>query len=172
MSLPDFLGAGSPPRSPHVAPPTDFPSYFRLPAPTRSSYLFRPTRRDLMLCLLTLSFSYLLFSQAPSTIPEPIPTPAPIRPYRLPKWSIFNPTEKTCPPVETLVRDTTFTESVKSYGIATPDGSGDWDSGARGWDGLAEDGNQILSTVKLGHQPGWTLFERLYVYNGSFYVVT
>lgn len=27
-------------------------------------------------------------------------------------------------------------------------------------------------TVMKAHQPGWTIFDQLYLYNGSYYVVT
>jgi hypothetical protein len=52
------------------------------------------------------------------------------------------------------------------------------DQGVKGeyWDGGEEseedDELEAISTVLKGHQAGWTIFERLYIYNGSFYVVT
>lgn len=48
--------------------------------------------------------------------------------------------------------------------------------GAKPWDGGEEededDGMEKISTDLLGHAPGWTMFERLYIFNDSFYVVT
>lgn len=44
------------------------------------------------------------------------------------------------------------------------------------WDGgeVEDEDDQLEGsrTVLRGHQPGWTLFEKLYIYNGTFYVVT
>lgn len=80
-----------------------------------------------------------------------------------------------------MPRERTYEESVRTYGVnrATLAESGldELDQGAgQAWDGgyeAAEDDElEGISTVLKGHQPGWTMFERLYIYNGSFYVVT
>ena len=49
-------------------------------------------------------------------------------------------------------------------------------AGAKVWDGGEEEAEddelESVSTVLAGHQPGWTMMERLYMFNGSFYVVS
>lgn len=187
MALPAFLTQQPPPRSPHVAPPSAF-SYFHAgaPATSRPSLSIRPSRRDLILVLLTLSFSYLLFStnEPPTRATTTVDPPSR---YKLSDWSQLwrggshtdNGVGGSCGPVE--IREKTFGESVKSYGVSRAslaEGADELDRGAKGefWDGgeeSAEDDElEAISTVLKGHQPGWTIFERLYIYNGSFYVVT
>ncbi|OCF33685.1 hypothetical protein I316_04759 [Kwoniella heveanensis BCC8398] len=210
--LPGFL-QGSPPRSPHVERPSFFHSYFGPTSstpnggnlfsnspitashPPRGSFSLRPTRRDILLCLLTLSFSYLLFS-TPST--EGIPTPAPLtaRPgagspsadgggsgtgrYKLPGW--FFPGSSSSSSASAVDcesgKELTFSESVKPVGFgnddttefspALADGK-PWDEGEEEEE---DDELQGLTTIFRAHAPGWTLAEKLYIYNGSFYVVT
>lgn len=186
MTLPAFLTNNAPPRSPHVAPPSAF-SYFHAGAPpSRPSMSIRPSRRDFILVLLTLSFSYLLFSTNNEPPTRASTTVAPPSRYKLSDWSQLwrgngggQGRGGSCPPVE--IREKTFGESVKSYGVSRAslaEGPDELDQGQRGefWDGgeeLAEDDElEAISTVLKGHQPGWTIFERLYIYNGSFYVVT
>ena len=75
-------------------------------------------------------------------------------------------------------REPTFGESARMVGPAMtmgeaerllPTSGGGWDAG----DEEAEDDQLLgMETVLSGHQAGWTLMERLYVFNGSFYVVT
>jgi hypothetical protein len=187
MSLPAFLAPGSPPRSPHVNTHASQSSYFRLAAPTsRSSpHSVRPTRRDILLVLITLSFSYLLFSSPTPEAPL-APRPAPVRAeqpsrYRLPDWSQLWKTKQeqvqACDSLE-MPRERNYAESVRTYGISKAslaEGPDDLDDG-RGWDGGVEEAEddelEGISTVMTGHQAGWTMFEKLYIYNGSFYVVT
>ena len=49
-------------------------------------------------------------------------------------------------------------------------------AGARPWDGGEEEDEddrlEGVATELLGHAPGWTIFERLYLYNHSYYIVT
>lgn len=190
MSLPAFLAPSSPPRSPHVARPSAF-SYFNVqPTSSRPALSIRPSRRDIILVLLTLSFSYLLFGGG-SDIPArsgTIETVTPPSRYRLSDWSLFRSSHSSAASctADSLAlagsgREKTFGESVKTYGVSrasvgeAPD---ELDPGSRGefWDGgeeSAEDDElEAISTVLKGYQPGWTIFERLYIYNGSFYVVT
>lgn len=156
------------------------------------SHGIRPSRRDLILVLLTLSFSYLLFS-SPSSSGQPIPPPTrssssttPSR-YRLSDWSQIWRSNSAAASAACAaddlgaVREKTFGESVQTFGVARSsiaEGPDELDEGSRGefWDGgeeSAEDDElEAISTVLKGYQPGWTMFERLYVYNGSFYVVT
>lgn len=187
MSLPAFLAPSSPPRSPHVVD-ASVSSYFRVqPTSSRPSLSLRPSRRDLILVLITLSFSYLLFSSPdnPTRSSEVVPVTPPSR-YRLPDWSLWRSSHSSpsCSPASLAAaagREKTFGESVKTYGVSrasvgeAPD---ELDVGQRGeyWDGgeeSAEDDElEAISTLLKGYQPGWTIFERLYIYNGSFYVVT
>lgn len=185
MILPAFLSNGSPPRSPHVPNPNSLSSYFSTmgnasssPSTSRYSHFsFRPSRRDVVLCLLTLSFSYLLFSPQPTSqqLSGPI---IPIRGYRIPSWSKIFTSSSECPDVTPTTQQMTFGESAKMIGpmvssvsevdeFARIRGGKPWDQG----DEAEDDALQSAATVLEGHQPGWTLMERLYVYNGSFYVV-
>jgi len=62
---------------------------------------------------------------------------------------------------------------VRGHGIAAIDESPKDDTR---WDGGEEEleDDQVFpgETKLIAHQPGWTMFDRLYVFNGSFYVVT
>ena len=145
----------------------------------------RPSRRDLILVLITLSFSYLLFStgEAPTRASTTVEPPSR---YRLSDWSQLwrgsGPPHGAGAggrgggygPVE--IREKTFGESVKSYGLQSASEMGDAREGGGSWDteeeSAEDDELEALSTVLKGHQPGWTIFEKLYIYNGSFYVVT
>jgi hypothetical protein len=189
MSLPAFLAPGSPPRSPHVSTHASQSSYFRFaPQTSRASpNSVRPTRRDVLLILITLSFSYLLFS---SPTPEaPLAArPAPPRVdqsaasrYRLPDWSQLWKTKQeqaqACDSLE-MPRERNYAESVRTYGVSRAslaEGPDALDDG-QVWDGGVEEAEddelEGMSTVLKGHQAGWTMFEKLYIYNGSFYVVT
>lgn len=78
-----------------------------------------------------------------------------------------------------MPRERNYEESVRTYGVSrTGVAEDEIVQGQSGelWDGgneAAEDDElEGISTVLKGHQPGWTMFERLYIYNGSFYVVT
>lgn len=58
-----------------------------------------------------------------------------------------------------------FDESVKKVGfVKTKEKATEGDEEA--------DEFLSLSTVMTGHSPGWTLFERLYLFNGQLYVIT
>ncbi|WVR08542.1 hypothetical protein IAU60_005597 [Kwoniella sp. DSM 27419] len=197
--LPGFL-QGSPPRSPHVERSSVLSSYFGSSAPSSNAPMYnartghgsshfslRPTRRDVLLCLVTLSFSYLLFSSpgGSQSVPAPKINGGPGTAgasggrYRLPGW--FFPTSSSgeeSAVSQACGREITFGESVKPVGFgyddttefhpALPDGK-PWDEGE---EELEDDELEGLTTVLKGHAPGWTLAEKLYVYNGSLYVVT
>ena len=174
MSLPAFLRPSSPPRSPHTAPPSFIHTYFPASdSPTRKEtgiLSIRPTRRDVLLCLLTLSFSYLLFTP-PGTAGTASYTPKPA-PNR---WSSLfsggSTTGSQC--TTTGSQEVTFGESVRTYG---PNAGIDTIKSGPVWDGGEEeaedDGLAGVQTVLLGHAPGWTLMDRVYIYNGSFYIIT
>lgn len=183
MSLPAFLPVDSPPRSPHVKRAA-FRSYFSnmsdlaspsTSRPSRSS--LRPSRREVLLCLLTLSFSYLLFSPQPAS--DPIRPATASRGIRIPALSDFFTTESACPPLPPSSRETTFGESTRMIGpnpaivreadeFSRNRNGKPWDQGEEAED----DELESVATVLTGHQPGWTLMERLYIFNGSFYVIT
>jgi hypothetical protein len=80
-----------------------------------------------------------------------------------------------------MPRERNYEESVRTYGInkaSLAEGPDDLDQGAGGkfWDGGLEEAEddelESIATTLKGHQPGWTMFEKLYIYNGSYYVVT
>ncbi|ODN99466.1 hypothetical protein L198_03310 [Cryptococcus wingfieldii CBS 7118] len=173
--LPAFLQLGSPPRSPHVERPSFLSSVFvprESPSTPRGSPSMKPTRRDVLLCLLTLSFSYLLFSSPPSSDPVALSASGGNR-YRIPGWSNFFPSSTGTSRSHDRSGEVLFTDSVKAVGV----GSADVEFGkGNSWDGGEEeeedDEFESMATVLKGHSPGWTMFEKLYIYNGSFYVIT
>ena len=215
MPLPivSYLLPGSPPRSPHVAPPGYFESYFKPSSSSNRPPSFRPTRRDILLCLLTISFSYLLFSSPQSSSSAVFPFASSTSTSRtnrnsasssdsgyFGKWNFFSQSD-SCPAVSEDRAERTFGESVQTHGftnspshfntesvdVIVTGGSKDDVTGieqtdleisAEGtwWEeGEDEDEDDELengATVLRGFQPGWTLVDRLYLYNGSFYVVT
>ncbi|ORX41015.1 hypothetical protein BD324DRAFT_640712 [Kockovaella imperatae] len=228
VSLPAYLSgsSSSPPRSPHPAPPSGFSSFFA-PNPSHTSgpsrhRVFRPTRRDILLCLLTLFLSYLLFHPSDHSLPprrnsRPKPSASDIstsgslktgedgrigfadRLSGVTKWgSLFSggggsgsgeaydhddESSLSCA-VGSLAHEKTFGESVQTHGFIKAPALGDGDAEDEGEDSSdavvadgdgEDDENDTLdgsATVLKGFQPGWTLVDKLYLYNGSFYVVT
>ena len=169
MSLPNFLQPSSPPRSPHVARPGYFDNMYPSATP-RAPIPLRPTRRDVLLCLVTLSFSYLLFSSPGGSEALPAPNGASSK-YRMP-WTSLWGSEKSRPDVR-VSSETTYTESVRGHGLQAIDESPKDDTRWDGGEEEEEDDTVFPGETKLlAHQPGWTMFDKLYVYNGSFYVVT
>lgn len=77
-----------------------------------------------------------------------------------------------------MPRERNYEESVRTYGVSRaslaegPDALNE----GQAWDGGVEEAEddelESMSTALKGHQAGWTMFEKLYIYNGSFYVVT
>ncbi|WWD07339.1 hypothetical protein V865_005437 [Kwoniella europaea PYCC6329] len=200
--LPNFL-QGSPPRSPHVernnfftywasgsSSPTHSPHYQQLQHNTTSSQgssrqVLRPTRRDILLCLLTLSFSYLLFSTPGSTTTQSIYPSSTGGKYKIPNWlfpsSHSSSSSSSSGACAIGGGEKTFGESVKTYGFNMNTNIDDDDlpiggGNGKSWDGGEEqqedDELQGLTTDLKAHAPGWTIMERLYIYNGSFYAVT
>ncbi|WVW80851.1 hypothetical protein I302_102841 [Kwoniella bestiolae CBS 10118] len=199
--LPNFL-QGEPPRSPHVernnfftswvngsTSPTHSPHYHQLQHNTSTNtsqgtrQFLRPTRRDVLLCLLTLSFSYLLFSTPSSTSTQPVHLSNTSKggKYGIPNWLFpSSSSSHSSSGVCGVGGEKTFGESVKTYGFsAGVDLDLDLPSGeesGQSWDGGEEqqedDELQGLTTELKAHAPGWTVMERLYIYNGSFYAVT
>ncbi|WVO17415.1 hypothetical protein L204_105107 [Cryptococcus depauperatus] len=179
--LPNFLQqSGSPLRSPHVEQSSFFASAFAshtqpMSGHPRSSLFLRPTRRDLLLCIVTLSFSYLLFSPPLNTQGVSVnPAFASKYSHSWGRFGSFFPASSStsCPQINNEV---IWSETVKPVGFGVA-GSGKFRQGTKVWAGGEEeeedDEFQTLSTVLKAHSPGWTIFEKLYIHNGSFYVVT
>lgn len=92
----------------------------------------------------------------------------------------------TCPSPIPIIRELTFEETVKPVGVAVGGGKEvPWSSrigsttAPSGYDdidetieGVMNDELDGITTKMFAHSPGWSLFERLYLFNGSFYVVT
>ncbi|WRT70692.1 uncharacterized protein IL334_007690 [Kwoniella shivajii] len=221
--LPNFL-QGSPPRSPHVERNNAFASYFNTNSntnsPVSSTYPhhtrqspsisgrnsitgIRPTRRDILLCLLTLSFSYLLFSSPSTSESIPIKPHSQLQKssssyssksslsskYKFPDW-LFPASSSSSSSSSAShssssghygsgIGEVTFGESVKPCGFgndaedttefipALKDGK-PWDEGE---EELEDDELESSVTILKAHSPGWTVMEKLYIYNGSFYAV-
>lgn len=179
--FPAFLRPGSPPRSPHVERPSFLTPFLPrsatptpMPGHPRSTLSLKPTRRDVLLCLLTLSFAFLLFSPAPLAEPATLNRSSGGQ-YRLPGLSgLFHSLSSLC---QARSDEVTFGESVKAVGFGAADAEADYMNIEGGWEAAFDDDEQYdefinLATTLKGHAPGWTIFERLYIYNGSFYVVT
>jgi hypothetical protein len=64
-------------------------------------------------------------------------------------------------------RELSFTESVRRVGAG---GS----TGTEGYDESEEEGedDSFQMSKLLGHAPGWTLMEDVYIFNGSIYILT
>ncbi len=115
--------------------------------------------------------------------------------------SILNSNSKTnekCIPPPPAYRELTFSETVKPVGLKIHGVDEIWGGGGVGvgvgagagngngktnlpggiMNGEIEGGDDeddeftSVETRLFAHSPGWTLFERLYLFNGSFYVVT
>ena len=133
--MPAYLlgGGGSPPRSPHVAPPGIFEQYFQTSTSNTRQPSFRPTRRDVLLCLLTLSFSYLLFTAPESTGSTALPFGSNGRSRGgssssssgaggndsggyFGKWSFFSQSD-SCAAGSEGRSESTFGESVQPHGL-------------------------------------------------------
>ena len=85
-------------------------------------------------------------------------------------WLHSDDTQATQP---TRSHETTFTDSVKGYGFALPGEAPVADSAWSSPEEVLDDGEVMQrETSLLGHAAGWTMFDNLYIYNGSFYVVT
>lgn len=62
-------------------------------------------------------------------------------------------------------------------GLGVPLGMEEWDQGneefgVKGLQPHSSVAGHEMKTELLGHAPGWTLMDRVYIFNGSFYVVT
>jgi hypothetical protein len=176
-----------------------------------SSIKFRPTRRDVLLVLLTISTSYLFFTPRLDVSAQ---LRQPIKAISSPSaslsagsvgagkkyipdwlWPVYTPPSSEGDGAG--VREETFGESVRTYGYSAVAGSAveggrvqgmgleEWDQGSEeysvtgqvhGHDKEDREGNkgglEGMKTELLGHAPGWTLMDRVYIFNGSFYVVT
>lgn len=131
--------------------------------PSPLSRGLRPSRRDLLLVLLTFGVAWLFFA-SPST---------PASPGRSDIYAESSRSSRLGS-LTGLLRGgkggydgaagegaVTYTESVKKVGFKA-DSSEDVDP-----EQFAH-----LNTKMLGHTPGWTMFEKLYLFNGQLYVVT
>lgn len=154
---------------------------------------FHPTRRDLILIVLTLTSSYLLTSIL-SESPANLQAFPPSRNYYpaapagsgssgknyIPSW-LWPPASH-----HESIREESFGESVRTYGssaitpssVLSKTGLEEWDQGSEemavssGMGVGNTAGLEGMKTKLLGHAPGWTLMDRVYIFNGSFYVVT
>lgn len=77
-----------------------------------------------------------------------------------------------CPPPMGGKGETSFTDSIKGHGFMLDETLGGDVRYDGGEDELEDDYAHSGETTLMGHSPGWTVFEKLYVFNGSFYVVT
>lgn len=136
----------------------------------------RPSRRELILVVLTLGVSYILFAGSQTQngtsktwaeygsslgrLADPATYPS--------SWSFWSDSDGASPATCEAKED--FWHGVKQYGTASEPDS----TGLNGPDDevLVSKEERQLGTRKVGHSAGWTMMERAYVYNGSVYVVT
>jgi hypothetical protein len=144
----------------------------------------RPSRRELVLVLLTLGFSYVLFAsiqgQGPSgkgpswasqvisgsslgKLSDPSQSPS--------RWNFWSSDSTSA---KCQVSEADFWTQAQAYGSTPRD---DAKSPLLGPDDEVDEAlmsreERLFGTVKVGHAPGWTMMERAYVFNGSVYVVT
>ncbi|WOO79298.1 uncharacterized protein LOC62_02G002829 [Vanrija pseudolonga] len=125
-----------------------------------ASRALRPTRRDVILVVLSLAFALLFLT--PSHHPNAAaPRPSSKSGGRFGKWgSILGPSQ-----AHSVLREPSFEETVQPAGFVSADGVSHDDAAES--DEFAD-----KATVMLGHTPGWTMFERVYIYNGQMVVVT
>lgn len=127
-----------------------------------ASRALRPTRRDVILVVLSLAFALLFLtpSQHPNAA-APRPSSSKSGGGRFGKWgSILGPS-----PAHAVVREPSFEETVQPAGFVSTEGVSHDDTAES--DEFAD-----KATLMLGHTPGWTMFERVYIYNGQMVVVT
>lgn len=142
----------------------------------------RPSRRELVLVLLTAGVSFILFagSQQPKDGASNATWASSVYGSSLGKladsskypssWSSWLGSESSAP-TSCDAGEANFWDSAAQYGTASqPDPK----YGLNGPDDdvLVSQEERLLGTHKVGHAPGWTMMERAYVYNGSVYVVT
>ncbi|BEI89207.1 uncharacterized protein CcaverHIS019_0205690 [Cutaneotrichosporon cavernicola] len=117
----------------------------------------RPSRRDLMIVLLTLGVAFIwLGNPKPSQRADNNSLADGSRGSSL--GSLWGGGKSDCPPTQHV----TFEETVKKAGFVRTPGSTESDN----------EQFKHLNTKMLGHTPGWTMFEQLYLFNGQLYVVT
>jgi len=120
---------------------------------------FRPTRRDLLVVILTFTVAYIFL-----TAPERQRTAN--TGSRL-KSLLGGAGSDQCAPEVSGLHDRTFSEQNKKVGFKVV---GDDEPGLT--DEEEADDYAKMETKMLGHTPGWTMFEKLYLFNGQFWVLT
>lgn len=163
--------------------------------------VFRPGRRDILLCLTTFFIAWLVFSPSSDSSsissPSPSPTRTPGSPSSqlskedraliqkakylaggfslpgLPKFAASKfgwadeEAKEACEiglghSVHPVLKERGYSDAVKQVALSKPLEEDDDD------DPLTTSGQTSL----LAHSPGWTIFENLYLYNGTLWVVT
>ena len=148
----------------------------------------RPSRRELVLVLLTLGFSYVLFASVQEEAGASRSKGASwasqyISGSRLGKladpsfspssWNFWSGSGSARSAATCDSKEADFWAGARQYGT-TPRTDTVFGSEGQGPDDevLMSKEERLLATKKVGHAPGWTMMERAYVYNGSVYVVT
>lgn len=122
--------------------------------PSPYSRGLRPSRRDLMIVLLTLGVAYMWLGN-----PNRAQSVDGSEGGRMSSLgSLWGGRKGDCPPPQSV----SFEETVKKVGFVRKPGSTEPDN----------EQFKHLNTKMLGHTPGWTMFEQLYLFNGQLYVVT
>jgi hypothetical protein len=118
----------------------------------------RPTRRDLILVIISFTLGYLFF-----TAPDRRVSDATSRLKSV--ASAFTGGNDKCA-VPGAVSGPLFENQVAKVGFQFTPG----EDGAESDEELDE--YTKMETKLLGHTPGWTMFEKLYIFNGQFWVLT
>lgn len=121
----------------------------------------RPTRRDLLIIILTVCLAYLFIGPS-HHVPAVVADNRPRLKSGLANLLTGKGAEVLCGNLRTG-DGPTFEQAVEKVGFRTSDEHDD----------PSEDEEyEKMSTKLMGHTPGWSMFEKLYIFNGQLWVIT
>lgn len=125
----------------------------------------RPTRRDLLLVVITAAIAYFFFT-APERRGPVLSTKPSNKPSRLQslQHALTGSSQVCAPQGGTGPHDRAFADHLQKVGFSAAAKAPDSEE--------AEEEYEKLETKMIGHTPGYTMFEKLYLFNGQFWVLT
>jgi hypothetical protein len=124
----------------------------------------RPTRRDLLLVILSFTVAYVLFSSPERRVGSVAGASRTSR-FKSLSTAFGGSNSDNCPAGG--LHDRSFEDQNRKVGFKV--GPGD-EAGHNEGDELDEYAK--METKLVDHTPGWTMFEKLYLFNGQFWVLT